>query len=80
MWDIKTKDEIKELWSILKARNGQLNERAVHQFAKGDRVRFKGRYSMILEGTVKKVNKKTVSVDADNGEGWRVHPTSLTKI
>ena len=54
--------------------------RAMAQFAPGDRVWFFDRGGDRIEATVVRVNKKSVSVHADDHHDWSVAPTVLTKI
>jgi len=53
-------------------------------YTKGDRVswntRKRGYGNRTLEGTVVKVNQKTLSVDTDEGKKWRVPYTMVTKV
>lgn len=51
------------------------------QFSPGDRVRFISKYGDVIEGTVIRVNKKTISVSTGETEAWwKVSPELLTKI
>lgn len=51
------------------------------QFSPGDRVQFTSKYGDVIEGTVIRVNRKTVSVSTGENEGWwNVSPELLTKI
>ena len=47
------------------------------KFTKGDRVGFPGPEGRILEGTVIRLNKKTVSISTDDGYRWNVPPRLL---
>ncbi len=49
-------------------------------FKVGDKVRFDAGYRGVITGRVTKVNQKTVSVKADTGMNWKVHPTFLSKV
>lgn len=46
-------------------------------FTKGDRVGFQASDGRKLEGTVLRLNKKTVSVVTDGGHQWNVSPGLL---
>jgi len=79
LWNIKDTDEIKNLWYILKRRKKQIDEINTRNFSVGDKVSWihKGRRTT---GTVKQVNRKTVSVDEDNAyTTWRISPSILTR-
>jgi len=51
-------------------------------FAKGDRVKFEGRAGKLVTGTVLRVNKRSVSIEPDDGRVryWRVAPSMLRKV
>jgi len=44
------------------------------QFSVGDRVRFLGREGQVVVGTIVRLNKKTISISAENGQRWNVSP------
>lgn len=46
-------------------------------FTKGDRVGFQAPDGRMLEGIVLRLNKKTISVAADDGRQWNVSPGLL---
>ncbi len=54
------------------------------KYKRGDRVtwntRKRGYGNPVIEGTVIRVNQKTLSVDADNGKKWRVPYTMVKKV
>ncbi len=54
------------------------------KYKKGDRVtwntRKRGYGNPVIEGTVMRVNQKTLSVDADGGKKWRVPYTMVKKV
>jgi hypothetical protein len=52
---------------------------AMKDFHLDDRVSFVHN-GMLLEGTVTRLNQKSVSVRLNNGNQWTVHPTLLRKI
>ena len=49
-------------------------------FTKGDRVSFQAPDGRLLEGVVLRLNKKTISVAADDGHQWNVAPALLHLI
>lgn len=56
-----------------------MNRKSISEFYPGDRAYFiKG--NRRIEGIVKTVNQKTVSLIVPGTPGWRVSPTLLTKI
>ena len=51
------------------------------KFGRGDQVQFTTKHGERIEGTVVRVNKKTVSVQVIGDDGlWKVSPGLLTKI
>jgi hypothetical protein len=50
------------------------------RFTKGDRVGFQAPDGRMLEGIVLRLNKKTVSVNTDDGHQWNVAPGLLHLI
>ena len=54
------------------------------KYKKGDRVtwntRKRGYGNPVIEGTVMRVNQKTLSVDSDGGKKWRVPYTMVKKV
>ena len=50
------------------------------EFTKGDRVSFQTSEGKTMEGVVKRLNKKTVSVIVDCGHQWNVSPSLLTLV
>ena len=57
-----------------------VEQRLKVSFKVGDRVRFDAGHRGTVTGTVRKINQKTVNVDADTGMKWKVHPSFLVKI
>lgn len=49
-------------------------------FTKGDRVGFQAPDGRILEGTVLRLNKKTISIATDDGHQWNVPPGLLRLV
>lgn len=49
-------------------------------FTKGDRVVFRTHEGSRVEGTVLRLNKKTVSVVTDDGHQWNVFPGLLNLV
>ena len=57
---------------------------AGYNFYKGQRVVFEAYYGRKVTGTVRRVNRKTVTVDPDSpshyGQYWRVAPSKLKAV
>jgi hypothetical protein len=67
---------VERLNLIYQARSTSLMVR----FTKGDRVGFQTSDGRTLEGIVLRLNKKTISVAADDGRQWNVAPGLLRLI
>ena len=79
LWDISNKDEIHELFGILRGRNRELEEQIATSFQVGDPVQFTSKYGTVVTGTVAKRNQKTIKVKTDQGM-WKVSPSLLEKL
>jgi hypothetical protein len=79
LWNIDNRDEISELWSILKQRAKQIDERLTTNFVIGDKVTFKDKNKVTTKAEVIKVNRKSIIVLADSGHRWKISPSLLTK-
>ena len=53
---------------------------AMVKFRIGERVRFHPDGHPEITGTLTRYNKKSVSIIADNGQRWNVHPSFLSKV
>ena len=50
------------------------------RFKVGDRVEFQARGEQLLQGTVKKINRKRLSIDVGQLLPWLVPPGMLRKL
>ena len=55
------------------------NKSQLMAFRIGDRVAFDADHGTV-EGMVTRVNQKTVTIQSDDGRGWRVSPGFVSKI
>lgn len=53
---------------------------AMVKFRIGERVRFHPAGHPEITGIIARYNKKSVSIIADNGQRWNVHPSFLSKV
>lgn len=53
---------------------------AMVKFSIGDKVKFQPAGHPEITGTLTRYNKKSVSVLADNGQRWNVHPSFLSRV
>jgi hypothetical protein len=79
-----TEDELIELNQKVVARLRFLREMRSHvqmlDFRIGERVRFRPEGQPEVFGFITRYNKKSVTIIADNGGHWRVHPGFLLKV
>ena len=75
-------DEINQIVEAIKLKRQYLAKQAVRSFVVGDMVQFtSSKTGGRINGTVRKVNRKYIVVEAHIGGGqWRVPATMLTKI
>jgi len=71
-----TKDEIDELWSLLRQKSSMLSQKKAMLFGTGDFVKFTGRGRLVI-GMVIKRNRRTISVLSRDGVNWKVSPELL---
>lgn len=74
--------QLNEVIEAIKLKRQYLAKQAVRSFVVGDMVQFtSNRTGGRINGTVRKVNRKYIVVEAHIGGGqWRVPATMLTKI
>jgi len=74
------RDQLNAISNACRMRRAELDNRKKSELYVGGRVKFKGKYGEIIEGTVAKINPKTVHINVpDNFRGagtvtWRVSP------
>ena len=73
--------QLNEVIEAIKLKRQYLAKQAVRSFVVGDMVQFTKNTGGRINGTVRKVNRKYIVVEAHIGGGqWRVPATMLTKI
>ncbi|MBZ5522121.1 MAG: hypothetical protein LAP21_07750 [Acidobacteriia bacterium] len=79
-----TEEELIELNQKVIARLRFLREMRSHvqmmDFRIGERIRFHPEGQPEIFGFITRYNKKSVTIIADNGGHWRVHPSFLRKV
>ena len=74
-------DELNQVIEAIKLKRQYLARQAVRSFTKGDIVRFKTRTGGYVTGSVQKVNRKYIIVDAHvGGSRYRVPATMLEAL
>ena len=73
-----TSSEIDRVIEAVKMRRTALAKGAARRIRVGDQVRFTGRRGQNIQGTVHKVNPKTVIVDTATSGRWRVTASMLS--
>jgi len=76
---IESQEECHKVWKIVKTKFDQLASLQALNFYKGQRVEFNDNKGAgtVIQGTVEKVNRKTIAVRSDLGQRWRVAPSLL---
>lgn len=64
----------------LKERDALKAKREIQQFQLGNIVQFMSSEDELIQGTVSKLNKKTVNIVTPEGTQWKVSPSLLTKV
>lgn len=59
---LSTREDVTELWNILRDRMRRIDARKLDDFYVGQPVTFKGRKGEVLSGTIEKLNSKTATV------------------
>jgi len=72
--------EIKEIQQFINYRQQTINASKLRDLRCHDRVIWSGKAGYNTKGTITRVNRKTCSVDADDGTKWRVGVGMLTPI
>src|SRR5215469_14426113 len=82
--DRLTEDELIDLNHRIISRLRFLRDMRSHaamvKFRIGERVRFQPVGHPEITGFLTRYNKKSVSIIADNGQRWNVHPSFLSKL
>jgi len=74
-------DQLNQVIEAIKLKRQHLARQAVRSFTKGDIVRFKNRTGGLVTGSVQKVNRKYIIVDAHiGGTRYRVPATMLESV
>jgi nitrate reductase alpha subunit len=66
--------------NIYKHWQGMLQHNAAIAFRIGDKVKWNSKYGRIEQGTITKVNSKTIKVTTTSNQMWNVSPSLLSKI
>jgi hypothetical protein len=78
--DSMDRDEVRAVGLALKDRREILDNRKKRKLSVGSPVKFKGKYNVVTEGTVVKINRKTVHIKVGSGINavtWRVAPVFI---
>lgn len=79
--NLKTPTDCKEAWDLIRLRLSRLEASTAQGFRIGQRVSFMSKRGGVrLEGTVIRINKKSISVHTDNMGKWNVAPSLLSPI
>ena len=64
----------------INTRRTLLSERAVASLVVGQRVKFERKNCGMIEGTITKINKKSIKLSTQSLGNWKVHPSLLIAV
>lgn len=73
------KADLNKVVEAVRFRRSQLETMSRLSFSVGDKVEFDSRKGMTVTGKIKKINRKTIIVDATDMRTWRVSPSLLRR-
>jgi hypothetical protein len=80
--EVTTRDEMTEVWQLIKDRDRQIMAEAARTVARtmgvGARVQFTGKGGEVVRGEVIQINRKTITVQSDDHRQWRVSASLLS--
>lgn len=80
--NLKTPADCREAWDLIRLRLSRIETSTAQSFRVGQRVSFMSKKvgGARLEGTVVRINKKSISVHTDNMGKWNVAPSLLSPV
>jgi hypothetical protein len=66
--------------NIYKHWQNMLQHKAANAYCIGDKVQWDSKYGRIEQGTITKVNSKTVKIMTTSNQMWNVSPSLLRKV
>jgi hypothetical protein len=78
VYAVGSKDELKNIQSAISIRWSELTTKAARAFRPGDRVTWQTKQGVPMSGRVTRINRKTIGIQADDGDNWRVAPSLLS--
>jgi len=66
-------DEVQQIYDLYRIAYSVQSRKATNRYYKGMTVKFTGR-GMLMEGTIERVNTKSVTIRTEAGQRWRVSP------
>jgi polyribonucleotide nucleotidyltransferase len=80
----ETNDELNNIIEVLngaiKEKQRSLQAEIAKTFSVGDFVRFYSKKEGVVEGTIFKINVKTIKLETKEGDVWNVSPNLLDKV
>jgi uncharacterized protein YkvS len=73
-------EEVNEFYTILNQHYSALQTKLVQNFSLGDAVEFDSKRGITVQGIVKKINGKSIKLEATDFVKWTVAPSLLRKI
>lgn len=72
-----SKDELREVYELVKKRFDQINRVTAQSLNVGDKVVFQARGGTTVHGKITKINTKSIKVLAETNTIWNVAPSLL---
>ena len=86
---LRDKSDLNRISEAHKVANDTISQLTKLTFSVGDTVTFKARKGSLIEGTIRKINRKNIKVKEEMKNGvnlhglgalWTVHPNLLEKV
>ncbi|KKN73521.1 hypothetical protein LCGC14_0399630 [marine sediment metagenome] len=75
-----SRKDLKEIANTIVYQMAALDAQSLYEYAPGDYVKWPSRKAgQLMFGIVRKLNRKSVGIDAKDGRLWRVAPSFLEK-
>lgn len=65
---------------MYKYAQGKKQQKAADGLRVGDKVQWNSKYGKVIQGTITKVNLKTIKISTTTDGNWSVSPSLLTKV
>jgi hypothetical protein len=80
MGKIQTRDEVSQVIAMIRQVQSNMSTKVAMTFMVGEKVSFDSKYGTKVEGTITKINSKTIKLTSTTNQRWTVSPALLKKI